>query len=134
MPYTTELTEDCLGIVHVGTGLVTGEDLLAGTRMASQLVQNTENFQFEFVDLSDASELRITAEEINEIVQEDRIAATYRPRAIVVIVAPSDEVFAIIQQWERKVEDLGWRTFIARSRREALTWLRDQLAIGRIKL
>ncbi|HEY2712097.1 MAG TPA: hypothetical protein VGI60_06245 [Chthoniobacterales bacterium] len=134
MPYITELTEDCLGIVHVGTGLVTGEDLIEGTRTASQLVQNTENFQFEFVDLSECSELQVTRQQLEEIVREDRVAATYRPRAIVAIVAPADAVFAIAQQWQHEVEDLDWRTLIARSRPEALKWLRDQLVLAQVRL
>jgi len=134
MPYITELTEDCRGIVHVGTGLVTGEDLIEATRMASQLVQNTENFQFEFIDLSEVSEVHITEQQLEEIAKEERIAAAYRPRAIVAIVAPVDTVFAIAQQWQQKVEDLDWRTLIARSRPEALRWLRDQLALAQVKL
>jgi hypothetical protein len=134
MPYTTELTEDCVGIVHVGTGDVTGEDLLGGARMASQLVQNTENFQFEFVDLSDVTEIRITEEQLEEIAREDHIAAIYRPHAIIVIVAPADAVFAVARRWEQKVQDLSWRVLVARARREALTWLREQLAIDQVKL
>jgi hypothetical protein len=61
------LTEDCRGIVHVGTDLVTGEDLIEATRMASQLVQNTENFQFEFIDLSEVSELQITEQQFRKL-------------------------------------------------------------------
>ena len=113
---------------------MTGEDLIEATRMASQLVQNTENFQFEFIDLSEASEVQITEQQLEEIAKEERIAAAYRPRAIVAIVAPVDTVFAIAQQWQQKVEDLDWRTLIARSRPEALRWLRDQLALAQVKL
>ena len=60
MPYETELTDDCMGVVHRGSGMVTGEEILRGSLAVSQLVQNTENFHYEFVDLSEATEFKFT--------------------------------------------------------------------------
>ena len=133
MSYTTELTEDYMGTVHVGAGLVTGEELLEACRATTQLTQNTENFHFEFIDLSDATELRVTSGELDQIVAQDHFAAIFRPDAVVVIVAPLDDVFAIAKMWERRVQDIGWNTHISRDRAEALEWLRENYPTPPVK-
>lgn len=133
MPYDTELTEDCLGIVHVGSGVVTGEDLVAATQAATRLVQNTENFHYELVDWSQVAEVKITEEQLEEIVALDHFAAVFRPDAVVVIVAPRDNLFELAQKWDRRVQDLGWKTHISRERWEAIEWLRANLPVPRVQ-
>ena len=125
MPYTTELTEDYMGIVHTGTGVVRGEDLLEACKSTTALKQNTENFHYEFIDFTDATELRVTAEELEQIIAQDRFTAILRPDAVVVIVAPDDEIFQTVQEWDRRVQHIGWKTYIARSRPPAIEWLRE---------
>jgi hypothetical protein len=125
MPYATELTEDYMGVVHTGTGVVTGEEILRGSQTVAQLVENTENFHYEFVDLSGATGIEITEQHLQEIVTLDRMTAYFRPHAVVVIVAPDEHLFAVAKQWESLVQDLGWKTHIARARSEAKSWLRE---------
>ncbi len=125
MSYSTELTYDCMGILHYGAGLVTGGDLVEACRATLQLLQNTENFHFEFIDFSEVTELRITADEFDQIVANDHFAAVFRPEAVVVIVAPRDDVFATGKEWERRVEGLGWKIHISRSREEGDQWLKE---------
>lgn len=133
MSYTTELTEDCMGIVQTGTGLVTGAELLAACRSTTQLLQNTENFHYEFIDFTWVTEMQITPEDLEQIVAQDRFAATFRPDAVVVIVAPRDDVFEIGKQSERLVQDIGWNTHISRDRSEALAWLRQNYPTSRVE-
>ncbi len=125
MPYETELTEDCMGVVHRGSGMVTGEEILRGSLVVTQLVQNTENFHYEFVDLSEATGIQITQHHLQEIATLDRMTAFFRPHAIVVVVAPDENVFAVAKQWETRVQSLGWNTHVSRSRTEAKNWLKE---------
>lgn len=125
MPYETELTEDFMGVVHRGSGVVTGEEMLRGSLALSQLVQNTENFHYEFVDLSEATGIRITEAHLQEIVTLDRMTAFFRPRAVVVVVAPDDRLFAVAKRWEKLVSHLGWNIHVSRSRSEARNWLEE---------
>ncbi len=134
MPYPTELTKDCLGIVHAGSGIVTGEELLAASVAGAQLVQNTENFQYEFSDFTDVTELRVEPEHVEKIAALDHEAAHFRPKAIVVIVAPQDFSYELAQQWQKKVSDLNWTIHIARERTEAVRWLRQHLKTERPEL
>ena len=125
MPYETELTDDCMGVVHRGRGMVTGEEILRGSLALSHLVENTENFHYEFVDLSEATGLRITERDLKEIATLDRMTAFFRPHAVVVVVAPDERLFAVAQRWENLVRDLGWNTHLSRSRSEARLWLEE---------
>ena len=124
MPLTTETTNDCQGIIHNASGTVTGEELVAASHAALQLVQNTQNFQYEFVDLTYATGMRDLGDaHLDQIVAQDRLAATYRPDAVIIIVAPRDDLYAVGEAWEERVRGLGWNTHISRDRNEALDWL-----------
>ncbi|MGH8094443.1 MAG: hypothetical protein ACREIF_13405 [Chthoniobacterales bacterium] len=125
MAFTTELTENYMGIIHVGSGVVTGTEILEGCKSVTALVRVTENFQYKLIDFSAVTDLRITAEELDEIVKQDRLIASSRPNATVVIVAPDDHIRAIAQHWEILVEDLGWNTRVSRTRAEASDWLKE---------
>ncbi|HEY1582974.1 MAG TPA: hypothetical protein VGF73_07745 [Chthoniobacterales bacterium] len=134
MPLTTELTEDYMGIIHVGSGVVTSTELLDGCRSVTALVQNTENFHYKMVDFSAATELVCSEDNLREIIEQDRLIANYRPHAAVVIVAPNESIQALARHWEVLVEELGWSTCIARTRDEALQWLRDKSVTAQVAL
>ncbi len=123
MPLTTEVTKDRQGIIHIGTGTVTGEEFFEASHAALQLVQNTQNFHYEVVDLTPATGLQITEEDLEQITAQDQLAAIYRPNAVILIIAPRDDFFELGQKWERSVRDLGWSTHIARDRTEGFAWL-----------
>ncbi|HEY3663601.1 MAG TPA: hypothetical protein VGL24_10645 [Chthoniobacterales bacterium] len=125
MPYETELTDDCMGVVHTGRGVVTGNEILRGSFAVTQLVQNTENFHYEFVDLSEATGISISDSQLQQIAALDRMTAFFRPHAVVVVVAPDDRLFAVAQRWEGLVRSFGWNTHLSRSRSEAKQWLKE---------
>lgn len=125
MPYETELTDDYMGVVQRGSGMVTGEEILRGSLALSHLVQNTENFHYEFVDLSEATGIQITERHLQQIATLDRMTAFFRPHAVVVVVAPDERLFAVARHWEQLVQNLGWNTHVSRSLSEAKGWLED---------
>ena len=128
MPLVTETTEDCQGILQVGSGQVTGADLVRASYNAMLLFQNTQNFKYEFVDLSNATGLEEMADEhLQQITAQDRAIAMVRPNAIVVVVAPREEFYRLGKTWETAVQELGWSTHISRERGEALSWLHEHL-------
>ena len=125
MPFNIEFTEDYMGIIHVGSGTVTGAEILQGCKSVTALVQTTENFHYKLVNLAEATELQVSEEELKEIVEQDRVIAISRPRATVAIVAPNERINAIARHWENLVGDLGWNTHITRTPSEAWRWLRE---------
>ena len=64
----------------MGTGTVTGDELVEASRRALQLVQNTQNFDYEIVDLTSATGLeKFGDEHLEQITAQDRLAAVFRP-------------------------------------------------------
>jgi hypothetical protein len=128
MPYTTELIDGGRGVLHVGTGVLTGAEILAGARAAHSAPGRVGKFTHGLTDLSGVTELRLTAEEVRRISEENRITARIAvPGAPVAIVATSELVFGMARMWEVHVEDTGWTTRVFRSRAEAEAWLRGRL-------
>jgi hypothetical protein len=127
MPLVTETTQDCQGILQVGAGRITGEEFVRASYNALLLFQNTQNFQYEFVDLSNATDVQFADGHLRQITAQDRIIAKFRPHAIVVVVAPREEFYQLAKHWERAVAELGLTTHVARERSEALDWLHQHL-------
>ena len=125
MPFNTEFTEDYMGIVHVGTGIVTGAEILQGCKSVTALVQTTENFHYKLVNLAGATDLQVSEDELSQIVAEDRLIAAARPHAAIAIVAPNEQITAVARHWENLVEGLGWPTHITRTASDAWRWLRE---------
>jgi hypothetical protein len=127
MPLITETTQDCQGILQVGTGRITGEEFVRASYNALVLFQNTRNFKYEFVDLSNATDLQFAEEHLAQIAAQDRVIARARPDAVVVVVASRDQFYELAKRWQRRVEELGLLTHVTRDRAEAVKWLHQQL-------
>ena len=127
MPLVTETTEDCQGILQVGSGLITGEEFVQASYNALLLFQNTQNFQYEFVDLSNAISVEFAEKDLAQITVHDRVIAKSRPDAIVIVLAPREEFYQVAKEWERAVQPLGLKTYVARDRSEARTQVRQHL-------
>lgn len=131
MSYTTEFIDDGRGVLHVGTGVVHGDEILAGSIEEHRVEARTRALRFGLVELTDVSELRITSEEVRAIAAECYVTARLAPHVAVAIIAPRDAVYGMARMWEILVEGTGWDIRIVRLRDEALDWLRPvRLAKG----
>ena len=128
MPYDTQLTDDYMGTIHVGSGVVTGAEIVEGCKSVAVLVQSTANFHYKLVDLSHATEVRISPAEFEEILEQDRLIAQQRPHDAVAIVVPNDEIRALAETWRGEAEKLGWSIEILPSREEAMAWIEEKMA------
>src|SRR5262249_5149559 len=128
MPYDTQLTDDYMGTIHVGSGLVTGAEIVEGCKAVAALVQTTANFHYKLVDFSRVTEVRISPEEFEEIMEQDRLIAQQRPHDSVAIVVPNDEIRAIAETWRKEAEKLGWSIEILPSREQATAWIEERMA------
>jgi hypothetical protein len=127
MPLVTEMTQDCQGILQLGSGVVTGEEFVQASYNALLLFQNTQNFRYEFVDLSGATDVEFAEKDLAQITVHDRVIAKSRPDAIVVVLAPREEFYQVAKHWEQAVAPLGLKTYVARERAEALARVQQHL-------
>jgi hypothetical protein len=124
MSYTTEFIDDGRGVLHVGTGVVHGDEIHAGAMEDHRVEARARALRFGLVDLTDVTELRITSEHVRAIAAESHITARLAPHVSVAIVAPRDSIYGMARMWEILVEGTGWDIRIVRLREEALEWLR----------
>jgi hypothetical protein len=127
MPLVTEMTQDCQGILQVGSGVVTGEEFVQASYNALLLFQNTQNFRYEFVDLSNVTDVEFAEKHLAQITVHDRVIAKARPDAIVVVLAPREELYQVAKHWEQAVTPFGLKTHVARERAEALARVQQHL-------
>ena len=109
-----------------GAGWSPGIEILRGSLAVSQLVQNTENFHYEFVDLSEATGIPISEKQLKEIAThrpDDRLFSTARGRGRRRAGrTPFRRRPALGETWSGI---LGWNTHLSRSRSEAKRWLEE---------
>ena len=132
MPYEKQLTDDYMGTIHVGSGVVTGAEILEGCKAVTTLVQSTANFHYKLVDLSRATELRISSQEFEDILEQDRLIAEQRPNDTVAVVAPNENIRAIAEEWRRRAEGLGWAIEILQRKEEAMSWIQERLESAQV--
>ena len=131
MPYTTEFVDDGTGVVHVGSGVAGSAEIVAGAREVQRIEARARKLTHGLTDLSDVTELRVTAADMRHIAEITKITAKLTPRGFVAIVAPKDHIFGLARMWESLVDEEDWTTKVFRDRTQAETWLREQL--GRLR-
>ncbi|HVN82718.1 MAG TPA: hypothetical protein VMW38_27285 [Terriglobia bacterium] len=123
MPYSTELKDGGKGILHVASGIVTGEELLASASRMLGTVKEGLSPSYAIVDLSEVVELRVSAEEIRLNADINIEISKYVRSGKVAIVAPRDYIYGIARMWQAYSEGTGWITQVFRSKAEAVKWI-----------
>jgi hypothetical protein len=132
MPYTTEFVDEGTGVINVGSGIVTGLELITAAIEIHRVEERARRLTHGLTDLTDVQELRVTPDEIKRVAVENHITASLAlPGAVVAIVAPRDHPFGMARMWEALVDDTSWKTHVFRTRAEANAWLREAVNVKR---
>ena len=118
------MTADGIGIVGIGVGVVSGQDLLDATARLHEERAHNPNLRYAVMDLSAISQGQIDTESVRVIAKP----ADGTPQLTVAIVAPSDVLFGLSRMWEMLAEQTGLATRVVRTRAELITWLQEELA------
>ena len=118
------LTADGIGIVGIGVGVVSGQDLLDATARLHEERAHNPNIRYAVMDLSAISQGQIDTESVRLSAKP----ADGTPQLTVAIVAPSDVLFGLSRMWEMLAEQTGLATRVVRTRAELITWLQEELA------
>ncbi len=124
MPYSTEVIDGGRGILHVGRGIVSGEELIASAKGVFEMVKGGSSPSYALADLSEVVDLRVSAEEIRRNAEINIQISKYIRDGKVAIVAPRDHIYGIARMWQAYSEETGWITQIFRSKGEAIEWIK----------
>ena len=124
MAFVTTFVNRGRCVVQIGSGVVLGSEMVAGARAVREHVASGGQLTHGLVDLSDVTELHLTAEKVEEIAVENRIAAASMSHGTVAVIATRDLAFGMARMWEAMVSSTRWCTRVFRDDKAARAWLR----------
>jgi hypothetical protein len=133
MGYTTEFIDDGRGMIHTGEGVLTGEDLIAGSMRLRAEMKRGGRVEYAMSDLSAVTEMRATPDDLRQLAEAQLVTAQILPKALAAVVAPHDHVFGMARMWEAYADATGWETRVFRDRASADRWLEEQITKRRAK-
>jgi hypothetical protein len=126
MSYTTEVIDNGNGILHIGSGTVKGNDLLASASALLKLVQEGLRPTYSLVDLTNVTEFTVSSSEIERNAALNSEIARLLPSVTLAIVAPADNIFGIVRMWQAHMDMTAWTSQVFRRNEDALTWLKQE--------
>lgn len=128
MPYSTEFTADGLGLLQIGQGIVTGDDLIAATLLVSQARSQLSRVRYGLIDVSAATGFEVSLAYLVEVAHVDReLIATVSKSLAVAVVAAAGDGARVARTWEVLAAPTGWRIRVFGDRDAATAWLRSEL-------
>jgi hypothetical protein len=124
MAFVTTFVNRGRCVVQIGCGIVLGSEMVGGARAVREHVQSGGDLTHGLVDLSDVTELHLSADEVGLIAAENHQAAASMSHATVAVIAATDLAFGMARMWEAMVAGTNWRTRVFRDRQAARAWLR----------
>ena len=115
------------GSLFVGTGTLTGTDILTAINAVHQTEEKTRAVVYQIGDFRLVEKVEISTEEIRKISERDKLTATINPNLISAVVAEKDIVFGLSRIWEAYTDEASVLTGVFRSMDEAKSWVTDQL-------
>ena len=127
MPYSFHFVDDGRGMVQVGEGVITTDEVLDVIRSLNGLPEAVRQLKFALVDFTSAVELLMTGEELRDVVAENEITSGLISPGLIAIVAPKDQIYGLSRMWQVFVGRLNWRVEIFRTKSDAVDWLRHSV-------
>jgi hypothetical protein len=118
------------GIHHVGTGLLTGREIIAEMARISAVLEQPELVTHGLIDLTAVTELRVSSAEIMAMTGIDTKLSEVIKRARVAIVAPDDLVFGVSMMYAGHMGPSPWTIEVFRRKDLALAWLGSRPSEG----
>ena len=125
MPIQINYIEAGIGVEFIGSGVVTGADIIA----ANKEIYRNENFyrqKYQLVDRTKCTKYQVSHEEII-IAEQDKVAAKTNPNIIIAFISTSPLQYGISRMYQAYVGDDGFLTEVFRDRKSAEKWIEEQL-------
>jgi len=127
MPYLTEIVDEGTGILHVGRGVLKGQEIIDVVTAMAGLLPHPELLSHGLIDLTEVSDFQVSTEELRIITGIDRKHAGALTRMSVAIAAPKDLMFGVARMYEGMMLTPGWTIEVFRTRSQAQAWLASRL-------
>jgi len=126
MPIQIKYIDGGIGVEFIGSGLVTGADIIA----ANKEIYRNENFskqRYKIVDRTNCTKYQASKEDIIIIAEQDKVAAKTNPNIIIAFISTSPLQYGISRMYQAYVGNDGFLTEVFRDRKSADKWIEEQL-------
>ena len=120
---------DGAGVLYIGTGVISGNDILRANEITFQSAEVIKKARFYLDDWTGATTTSMTTDEMRLAVGQDIAAAQVNPDIVVATVCPADLFFGMARMWEALADEVPWQTFTTRSLIEAKEWIKGRTGI-----
>jgi hypothetical protein len=123
------------GNIIVGTGGITGEEYCdVMEKHLSQPIDKLKKYIYSIVDISEASYVTVSLEDIRIIAAKSLEVAKLNPD-VTIGISVNEEISSLLaEMWELLVDESSWNVNIFRSREELDQWLSQSLSKKHKKL
>jgi len=130
MPYHSELIEDGTCVLRVGTGVLTGAEILAAAKALPEFVVDLSKFTHGLVDLTGVTYLDVSTEDIKKISEQNLKLSQLTGAGRIAIAASSDLAFGMSRMYGALVSTKNWTVATFRTMEEARAWLLPEVKTG----
>jgi hypothetical protein len=129
MPIIIRLTPDAMGIVVVGTGVVSVAEVLDAYE--AYLRDHRPEFaaaRYFFADYTDMTSGGLVISDVKRLAEFSIDAAGTNPHLVLAVCAPSELIYAGSRIWAALIRVAGWKVDVSRDRASALSYIQQQVS------
>ena len=129
MPIKVKYLDNGLGVLFIGEGIVTGDDIINANRKIFSSVEKMKKYKYGLIDYSRITQFNVSTSEVEIIASQDMKASLFITDGVLAITAEQDFEFGINRMWEITVESSGlpWETTVFRDRDAAKKWVKQKV-------
>ena len=124
MPIEIKYCCDGAGYLVIGTGVVSGNDILRANEIIFESAEVIKKTRFYLDDWTEATSTSVTVAELYRAVSQDKTAAKINPDIVIATACGSDLLFGMSRMWEALADEVPWKTLTTRSLIEAKEWIK----------
>jgi hypothetical protein len=122
MPYRTEILKGSSTLVRIGSGRLTGAEVLREAELTDAVVP-PGTLTHVLVDLSQVETVAVSAAEIQRIARFHRTTKAFAPPVYVAIVAPPGLPYGLARMYDGYASSLLWHVAVFEQLDDARAWL-----------
>jgi len=123
MPYLTELIHEGTGLLRIGRGVLTGQEIIEVVAAFPEGIGAPERLTHCLVDLTGVTRLEVSNREIEAIVATDNLKLKGMNLTRAAIAAPEDLAYGVSNMYRGHASNSGIEIRVFRTLAEARAWL-----------
>lgn len=123
MPIKNIFLDDKIGLLRVGEGILTANEVIEANNEALSKEILHKNLLYIFVDLTNNTHLEASSDDIERIARSDSKIFTASNNVVIAISANKDLIYALARMWQAYSDNYDFYHCVERNLSKAEDWL-----------